>query len=205
MDSSQIFGFWAVALLLTLTPGSDWAFVISAGVRGRIAIPAIAGMVTGYSLIIGAVSVGLGAIMVSNHAVMNVITGAGSLYLIYLGLKAIRGNAKPELSGAGASVSWVSQFARGAGVTSINPNGIMLLLVLLPQFSSSRVSFPPTLQLLVLGSLFLICIVVVYTALALLSKKVLDSRPTATVLVSKLSGTAMLVIGGFMLSHLHLG
>jgi len=191
--------------MLTLTPGSDWAFVISAGVRGRVAIPTIAGMIAGYAAIIGVVSVGLGAIVVANQIAMTGLTVVGSGYLMFMGLKAILSNGGPQLSQAGANGTWVSQFARGAGVTSINPNGIMLLLVLLPQFSSTHVAFPPMLQLLILGSLFLACIVVVYSGLAVFSRRVLGARPAATRIATKVSGTAMLITGGLMIAHRLLG
>ena len=31
--------FWAVSILLVITPGMDWAYVISAGIRGRVVVP----------------------------------------------------------------------------------------------------------------------------------------------------------------------
>lgn len=39
--------FWAVSILLVITPGMDWAYVISAGIRGRVVVPAVAGLLFG--------------------------------------------------------------------------------------------------------------------------------------------------------------
>jgi threonine/homoserine/homoserine lactone efflux protein len=49
MSLSVMAGFWAVSLLLVITPGADWAYAISAGLRGRGAvIPAVAGMMSAH-------------------------------------------------------------------------------------------------------------------------------------------------------------
>ena len=35
MDIATVLSFWALALLLVVTPGPDWAFVLGHGLRGR--------------------------------------------------------------------------------------------------------------------------------------------------------------------------
>lgn len=35
MSGELLLAFWGVSLLLVMTPGMDWAYVISAGIRGR--------------------------------------------------------------------------------------------------------------------------------------------------------------------------
>ena len=42
MTVSVLAAFWAVSLLFVITPGLDWAYVISAGIRGRWVVPAVA-------------------------------------------------------------------------------------------------------------------------------------------------------------------
>ena len=45
MSFAALTAFWAVSFLLVLTPGADWAYVISAGLRGRrLVLPATAGL-----------------------------------------------------------------------------------------------------------------------------------------------------------------
>ena len=61
MAIGSIFAFWAVALLLIVVPGADWAFTISAGLRGRSVVPAVGGLVIGYSAITLVVAAGVGA------------------------------------------------------------------------------------------------------------------------------------------------
>ncbi len=33
--------FWAVSFLFVITPGADWAYAISAGLRGHTVVPAV--------------------------------------------------------------------------------------------------------------------------------------------------------------------
>ena len=45
MSFATVAAFWAVSFLLVLTPGADWGYVISAGLRGkRLVLPATAGL-----------------------------------------------------------------------------------------------------------------------------------------------------------------
>jgi threonine/homoserine/homoserine lactone efflux protein len=59
VDIAAIGAFWLVALLLIVTPGADWAFTLSAAMRGNAVVPAVAGLVAGYAvmtMVVAAVS-----------------------------------------------------------------------------------------------------------------------------------------------------
>ena len=198
MDSSQIAGFWAVALMLTLTPGADWAYAIGVGAQGRLIVPSIAGMLAGYGVVISVVSVGLGQVVVANRGIMLALTLAGSAYLFWNGYRGLGKGKALSIENLTAEQSWFGNFARGAGITSINPAGIMLLLVLLPQFAHAGVGLALPVQLALLGCIFLVNAVIVYTALATLSKRVLTRRPTITVVVGRLTSVAMIALSVVM-------
>ena len=53
MTLSVLAAFWAVSFLFIITPGADWAYAISAGMRGRLVTPAVAGMLSGHLLATG--------------------------------------------------------------------------------------------------------------------------------------------------------
>jgi threonine/homoserine/homoserine lactone efflux protein len=89
------------------------------------------------------------------------------------------------------------QFLRGAGVSATNPKG-RLLLALLPQFTAQR-GWPAAAQMLALGGIHLLNCAVVYFTVALLARRILRSRPRATVIVTKISGAAMTLIGAGLL------
>ena len=63
MTASSVVAFWAVALLLIIVPGADWAFVLSAGLRGRTVLPAVGGIVLGYAGVTVVVAAGVGALV----------------------------------------------------------------------------------------------------------------------------------------------
>jgi threonine/homoserine/homoserine lactone efflux protein len=83
-------------------------------------------------------------------------------------------------------------------VSGTNPKGLLLLLALLPQFISPQ-GWPSYAQMLVLGGLHLLNCAAMYFAVALLARRVLRSRPRATVIVTELSGIAMTLIGAGIL------
>lgn len=199
MDVSLMVQFWTVAVLLALTPGADWAYAIAAGLRARSVMPSIAGMLIGYACVVAVVAFGAGALVTRYPAALTVLTLAGGAYLIFLGVSAlaqpVTGIAASERPIGGTAMA---QLARGAGVSGINPKGLLLLLALLPQFTS-RSGWPSSEQMLALGGLHLLNCAVIYTAVALLARRILRSRPRATVVVTRFAGVAMIAIGAALL------
>ena len=60
MSYAALTAFWAVSFLLVLTPGADWAYVISAGLRGRrLVLPATLGLACGALLLVAQFRVGV--------------------------------------------------------------------------------------------------------------------------------------------------
>jgi threonine/homoserine/homoserine lactone efflux protein len=196
MDTALMAQFWLVALTLAVTPGADWAYAIAAGLRARSVVPSIAGMVTGYALVVTLVAVGAGAAVTAYPAVLTALTLAGSAYLVYLGLGTLFARA-PEITDGGQSPASgaLAQFLRGAGVSGINPKGILLLLALLPQFTSEAGAWSSTAQMFALGSLHVVNCAVIYPIVALAAKQLLRSRPRARGVVTKVSGLLMTAIG----------
>ena len=85
-------GFLALAVVLVLVPGPDFAVVTRntlTGGRGRGAWSAV-GVATSNSLQGGAAAAGLGALIVQSQPVFLTIKWLGVAYLAYLGLQAWR-------------------------------------------------------------------------------------------------------------------
>jgi hypothetical protein len=51
VDFSLLAAFWIVSFSLVMTPGADWAYAISSGMRNQMLLPAVAGMLLGYVVI----------------------------------------------------------------------------------------------------------------------------------------------------------
>jgi threonine/homoserine/homoserine lactone efflux protein len=199
MDVSLVVQYWVVAILLTLTPGADWAFAITTGLRARSVVPPLAGILFGYAVVITVVAVGVGSLVTRYPVMLTVLTIAGACYLLRLGLTTLTRPVERVSAGdQPAGTSSARQFLRGAGVSGTNPKGLLLLLALLPQFTSPH-GWPSAAQMLALGGIHLLNCAVVYFTVALLARRVLRSRPGATVVVTRLSGTAMTLIGAALL------
>jgi threonine/homoserine/homoserine lactone efflux protein len=202
--------FWTVAIMLALTPGADWAYAIAAGLQPRSVVPSVLGMVGGYLVVVVAVAIGIGALVTEAPAALTALTVAGAAYLLYLGCATLTVRTAPitavgavpavGVDGRAVDTSARSRFLRGAGVSGINPKGVLLLLALLPQFVSPH-GWPAPVQMGVLGGLHLLDCAVVYLLVALAARRILRSRPRATVVVTKVSGALMLLIGTGLLAE----
>jgi threonine/homoserine/homoserine lactone efflux protein len=196
VDITLLGQFWLVAALLAVTPGADWAYAISAGLRARSPFPSIVGMLSGYALVIAVIAFGIGALVTRYPIALTALTLAGACYLVYLGVSVLRRRVETvRASDHPVRGRAMAQLLRGAGVSAINPKGLLLLLALLPQFTSPTAAWAPAAQMLVLGSVHLLNCAVVYTVVALLARRLLGSRPRASVVVAKASGVIMVVLG----------
>lgn len=199
MDASLVVQFWLVAVVLALTPGADWAYAIAAGLRARSVVPSVLGMVFGYVVVVAVVALGVGALVSRYPTALTVLTIAGAGYLVYLGVTTLLHRVEHvTASDKPVGDNPVAQFFIGAGVSGINPKGLLLLLALLPQFTSPTGWASPV-QMLVLGGLHVANCAVVYFTVALLARRILRSRPRAGVIVTRIAGTVMVALGLFIL------
>jgi threonine/homoserine/homoserine lactone efflux protein len=198
MAAGSIAAFWAIACLLVIVPGPDWAFTISAGLRGRSVLPAVGGIVLGYAAMTVVVAVGVGALVARNPAFLSALTVAGGLYLAWHGITTV---ARPSAPGTPAAPARTGRatLARGIGVSGLNPKGLLLFLALLPQFTNPRWGWPLAAQLGLLGLVFTLTCGVFYFCLGSSARKILHARPAAARAVTRCSGAAMIVIGALLL------
>jgi threonine/homoserine/homoserine lactone efflux protein len=196
--------FWALVAVLVIVPGPDWAFTLGAGVRDQVVLPAVAGLLLGYLAITAVVAAGVGAVVAGTPAVLSALTVVGAAYLIYLGggLLARPGadGALVEPAGGAARRRW-SVLVRGVGVSGLNPKGLLLFLAVLPQFTDPDHGWPEPVQLTVLGLVFVATCGLFYTALGLCARSVLRARPRTGRVVSRVSGSAMVLIGLVLLGE----
>jgi threonine/homoserine/homoserine lactone efflux protein len=206
MAASSIAAFWAVALLLIIVPGADWAYVIGTVLGDRSVLLAVSGIVLGYAGMTVVVAAGVGGIVARNPASLTALTVAGGLYLIWLGVKTVTRPAARALtaysagSGAGARAGRAT-LAKGIGVSGLNPKGLLVFLAILPQFTSPRGGWPLTVQLAVLGLVFTLTCAAFYLCIGSFAGRILRARPGAARVITRFSGTAMIVIGVLLLAE----
>ena len=201
MELSALLGFASIAAALIVIPGPDWAFILAAGALDHVVLPAVAGLMTGYAVITIVVAIGVGPVVSRSPATLLALTTCGAAYLICLGLKTWAGPADightAQASATGPSRA--GYVLRGAGVTALNPKGLLVFLAILPQFARPSAAWPMTAQLAVLGSTFVVICGLFYLALGSLSDRVLAARPLASGVLTKLAGIAMVGVGAALL------
>jgi len=203
--------------LMVLVPGPDWAYLIAAGTRERTILPSLVGILAGYLVVVAAVAVGVGAVVAAVPGFIAALTIAAALYLTVLGVRVLRAppvvaavggaDATGGTSGAVASDAvmagggqpeasarpWL-RLMQGAGVSGLNPKGLLVLVVLLPQFTDAAGAWPLPVQLAVLGLVFVAACAVVYSVVGYGARTVVRLRPSAMRIVSRVSGAAMIVL-----------
>ncbi|MFB7421051.1 LysE family translocator [Streptomyces sp. NPDC056121] len=201
MDTTTVAAFLAVDLLLVFTPGADWAYAISAGLRDRSVVPAVTGLIAGYVGYTLLAVVGLVAIVASSATVLTTLTISGAVYLMWLGWGVLR---RPAALGASTEPMATSRgqiMLKGAGISGLNPKALLLYFSLFPQFIHPADGWPVAAQTGLLSALHMTACAVVYLSVGVLARTVLRTRPSAARAVTRASGAMMIVIGGFLLAE----
>ena len=194
MDFGRLAAFWVISFSLVLTPGPDWAYAISAGLRDGAIVPAVTGLLLGYVMITLIVAAGVGAFVASAPVILTVLTVVGAGYLLWLGLNTLTHPPNPTADDSSASYSWSGWVARGFTVSGANPKALLLFLALLPQFTSRVAVWPVSAQIAALGCVQIINCALFYTLVGIGSKIVLRTQPERARMLGQFSGAAMIVI-----------
>jgi threonine/homoserine/homoserine lactone efflux protein len=204
MNPELFLAFVLVAAALACTPGVDWAYSIAAGLGRRSFLPAVAGLCSGYVLHTVLMAAGLAAVLAASPGLLGWLTVAGSAYLLWLGAATVRswrGASFTVADDVSTGRNQLRTFLQGMGTSGINPKGLLFFVALVPQFVSAEAPLPVPVQSGLLGLTFVLLAAVVYTAVALLSRRLLQARPGAARRVTLASGIIMLVLGAALLSE----
>jgi threonine/homoserine/homoserine lactone efflux protein len=224
MDITNLMSFWAVSLLLIITPGPDWAFVLGHSFRRHPLVWPLLGIALGYLGLTVVVAGGLGALVARHPALLTIVTVAGVLVLLRIGWTMLRaalnGPVNVEVDaptpqtgehrGGGVAVltraeAGVEKRARvvatGAAVSGLNPKGLMLFIALLPQFVVTGQPVPVSLQMFVLGLVFIASATAVYALLGVFAGRVLAGSERASRILTGVAGGAMMVVAAGMLAQ----
>lgn len=204
MRSGSLAAFLTIDVVLVLTPGPDWAYVIAVGLRDRVVAPAVAGLVVGYAALTAVVAGGLAAVIATSPAALVAMTLVGAAYLLWLGASVLSrplgaGSSAPGPMPAARLPSAVGVVTRGAATSGLNPKALLLFLAVMPQFVDRHGGLPVTAQIAVLGAIHMTNCAVAYLALGTLARNALVSRPAAAYAVTRASGVAMVVLGLLLL------
>ncbi|MWA02110.1 LysE family transporter [Actinomadura sp. LD22] len=203
MATGSVLAFWSVAFLFIAVPGSDWAFMISAGLRGRSVLPAVSGLVTGYAAVTVIVAAGIGALVADSPSLLTALTIVGGAYLIWHGAMTLARPSAPDARASRPEDTGWGIFLRGIGASGLNPKGLLIFVALLPQFTDPDGRLPMTGQIGVLGATYMVTCGLFYLLLGTVARSALQGRPAAARSISRLAGAAMAGIGAWLvLDHL---
>ena len=226
MNTELLLACWGMMTLMVLVPGPDWAYIIDAGTRDRTILPALGGILIGYLAAVTAVAVGVGAALAALPWVLVGLTFAAAGYLAYIGVRILRQPPaiEPVAAGQGGQVeqagsavqvgsggqvghaagadtrSWM-RLVQGVGVSGLNPKGLLVLVVLLPQFTDAAGAWPIPVQLAALGLIFVGSCALVYSLVGTSARVVLRARPSAVRILSRVSGGAMILVAVWLVAE----
>ncbi|HVT67848.1 MAG TPA: LysE family translocator [Trebonia sp.] len=150
--SSQLIEFTVAALVIIVIPGPGVLFVVGRALAHgrRTALATAAGHAAGNYLVAVCVAVGLGSLLQRSEPAFLAVKLAGALYLVFLGVQAIR--HRHALAGALSAAAppregWLA-LRDGVIVGVTNPKTFILFGAILPQFVNRAAGDVPVQMLL---------------------------------------------------------
>ena len=128
--------FIAASIALLVIPGPAVLFIVArSGAQGRRAgFVSVVGVHTASIVHVGAAVAGLSAVVVASAIAFTAVKFIGGLYLIYLGVKSIRGARRASGAVAPTRRPEKRLFAEAFVVNLLNPKVALFFLAFLPQF-----------------------------------------------------------------------
>ncbi|MEV8360284.1 LysE family translocator [Microbacterium sp. NPDC076895] len=151
----NLLAFMLTSLVIIVIPGPSVLFVIGRAIAlgRRAGVLSVVGNALGTIPAIIAVAFGVGAIVASSIVAFTVIKIVGALYLVYLGIQAIR-HRHAHIPGVQQRPTRTrTLLAEGFIVGLTNPKTIAFFVAVLPQFVDPAAG-PVWVQLLMLGLVF---------------------------------------------------
>ncbi|WP_401000175.1 LysE family translocator [Agromyces sp. GXQ0307] len=159
VPASNLWAFVLASVVLIVIPGPSVLFVIGRSLAlGRMGgLLSVVGNAAGMLPLVAAVALGVGTVVAQSVALFTSIKIAGALYLVYLGVQAIRhrADAADAVTRQVAPRSPWRLLGEGFVVGVTNPKTIAFFVAVLPQFVDFHAGAIP-LQMAMLGTAFVV-------------------------------------------------
>lgn len=199
---SRIWEYFIAAVVIVLAPGPSVLFVIARAIAwGRAtAVATVIGNVTGAFTLSVVVAVGLGPILQRSEIAFISVQVLGGLYLIYLGITAIKHSQihASDMTNQGdiRPSKWRSM-REGFWVGALNPKGMVFFAAILPQFVD-REAGNITSQLILMGAIFALLALFFDSGWGILAGTIrnwLATELKRLVLMRMTGGVVMIILG----------
>jgi len=177
MDMELFISFFLASVTLSLMPGPDNVFVltesITKGKRNGIIIST--GLASGIIIHTMLIATGLSVLVQQSPYVFNGIKIFGAIYLIYLAYltykeETLTINISKQEIGLDINEKWFALYKKGFIMNVLNPKVTLFFIAFLPQFVSKD-GLPFSVQIIVLGILFMLQAFLVFSIIAIVSEK----------------------------------
>jgi threonine/homoserine/homoserine lactone efflux protein len=201
IPTSHLLAFTVTAFVIIAIPGPSVLFTVSRAITlGRGAgVATVAGNTVGAFTQVVAVAFGIGPLVERSVAVFTVLKLAGAVYLICLGVQAIR-HRRSLAEALGATIERKTAariMIDGFTVGVTNPKVIVFFAAMLPQFVDRQAGHIPV-QIIVLGVIFAGIALISDSTWALAAGTIrawLARSPRRLELIGGAGGLAMIGIG----------
>lgn len=196
--TASLLAFAAVALVLVLTPGPDFAVVVPNALRGR-GIATSLGTASGLAVHAAIAVAGLSSIILASDVAFSIVKYAGAAFLAYLGIRALwkSRNAQPSKQRipASAPVPLTSRraYQQGLLVNVLNPKAPLIYLSIMPQFLQP--TQPATAQLLAMSAILVGCALSWYMILTLLVTRLRPVIERFGAWIDRATGVVLISLG----------
>jgi len=201
ISSGHLIGYALASFVLIVIPGPSVLFVVGRALAygRRTALTTVAGNSMGNYVVAVCVAVGLGAVVERSAAVFTVVKLVGALYLVWLGIGAIRRRRQLQaaLNAAAGPRGDRSAVREGFMVGVTNPKALILFGAVLPQFVN-RAAGHVTVQMLILAAVSIAIGLVSDTTWAVTASAVrawFARSPRRLEMVGGAGGLAMIGVG----------
>ena len=168
---SILISFSIASFLLALAPGPDNFFVLtfSAKYGKTLGLFTVLGLVSGCFVHTTLVAFGVSALIINNDFLFSLLMYVGALYLLFIAFKVYKSdNSIKELDQADNQIGKFKVFVNGFLMNILNPKVLAFFLAFFPTFIFSE-SINPLIQFYILGGIFMIITLIVFSFIALFS------------------------------------
>jgi threonine/homoserine/homoserine lactone efflux protein len=152
VSAGQLAAFAVASFVLIVIPGPSVLFVVGRALAHgrRTALASVAGNAIGVEVVAVCVALGIGTLVQRSTLVFTIVKLAGALYLVWLGIRAIRQRRNLASAFATAPPPRTQRKAvlEGFVVGIANPKAIILFAAVLPEFVNRQAGHVPVQMLL---------------------------------------------------------
>lgn len=173
LDLHNLIPFLTASVLLTLMPGPDIIYVMMQSISNgkKYGILTAMGLVSGIIIHTSLIAFGIATIINKSESLFFIIKLFGAFYLFYLAYKTYKSSAAIHFNSSETKpVSLFNTFKQGFIMNVLNPKVAIFFLAFFPGFIDKSYE-PVTLQIYILGFLFMIQAFIIFCLVSVTSAK----------------------------------